>query len=115
MRPVHVVQLIPDDELLPEIDVVGVVEQRVGLKRVARMQAFDLAVEVGARRRDVHVPDTEVLHVPVEPGRELVAVVRADRVEPEGEASDHMVDEVDRACRDSGRDTRRSGADRSGM
>ncbi|KUK47709.1 MAG: hypothetical protein XD74_1686 [Actinobacteria bacterium 66_15] len=35
MRSVHVVELLPDDELLPEIDVVGVVEQLVELEQVA--------------------------------------------------------------------------------
>jgi len=29
MRSVHVVELLPDDELLPEIDVVGVVESNI--------------------------------------------------------------------------------------
>jgi len=63
MGTVHVVELLPDDELLPEIDVVGVVEHLVELQFVCQMRLFDLAVEVGARRLDVHVPDTETPRV----------------------------------------------------
>ncbi len=74
MGPVYVVELLPDGELLPEIDVVGVIEQLVKLKFAGQMRTFDLAVEVGARRLDVHVRDTEVLHMPVESDPELVAV-----------------------------------------
>jgi hypothetical protein len=61
------------------------------------VRALDLAVEVGLARLDVDVAHAEVLHVPVELRLPLVPVVGADRVDAEGEALDHVVDEVDRA------------------
>ena len=92
----HVIELLPDRELRPEIDVVGVVEQLIELELVGQMRPLDLAVEVRARRLDVNVPDSEVLHVPVELGLKLVAVVRSHGLDPEREAVDDVVDEVDR-------------------
>lgn len=96
MWAVDVVELLPYGQLLLEIDVVGVVEQLVELELVRQVGSLDLAVEVWTRRLDVDVPDTQVLHVPVESRLELVAIVRANRADPEREALDDVVGEVDR-------------------
>lgn len=48
-------------------------------------------------RFDLDVPDPPVRHVPGELGLELMAAVGADRVNPEREPLDHVVDELDGA------------------
>jgi len=97
MRPLQVVELLPDRQLGTQVDVARVVEQLVELELIGEVRSFDLAVQVRTRRLDVDVVHAEVFSVPVELGLPLVPVVGPDRVDAEGEALDHVVEEVDGA------------------
>lgn len=44
---VDVVELLPHGQLLPEVDIVGVVEQLVELKFVGQVRALDLPLRFG--------------------------------------------------------------------
>ena len=97
MRSVHVVELLPDDELLPESDAAGVVGRLVELECVGQMRAFDrgrFRSRLAGLMYTCRIPRSSTCQW--NRTVELVTVVRADRVDAEGEAFDHVVDELDR-------------------
>ena len=86
MRPVEVVEVLPLPETLGEqarlVDH-DAIEKPVELVGVDAVRAFELSVEAGRRRPDVHVADPPVEHVVVEAGLELSAIVGLDGLDPE--------------------------------
>ena len=59
------------------------------------MRSLDFAVQPGRRGLDVGVADAPVQDVPVEARLELGAVVGLDRLDPEREPLQHVVEELD--------------------
>ena len=81
-----------------KVDVVGnpvAIQELIELLVIDAMRSFDLAVEMGCPRPDVHVADVARLEVPVEMRLKLRAVVRLDDVHPEGQSPEDLIDEGD--------------------
>ena len=91
-----IVEVLPFNELLLEIDIILVGEQLVELVPVGLVGSFHLAIELRGPRFDVDVPDSLVGDVPVEPRLELVPSIGSDRVNPKWELLDHAIDEINR-------------------
>ena len=100
MRPVVVVIVLPLTQLLVEqVDVVAdavLVDELVELLVVDAMRALDFAIEPRRSRPDVHVPDVELLQVPVELRLKLGAVVRLDDEDAEWQSTNDLVGEANR-------------------
>ena len=95
VRSVVVVKALPHRQLLLEIYIIFVSQELVELVLVGPVRSLDLPIELWCSRLDVDVVHALVRDVPVEESLELVAAVRADRLDPERELLDHVVDEVD--------------------
>src|SRR5215211_8779499 len=96
--PVVVVEVLPLAQLV--VEDLGVVDhhpvqQLVELLSIDAMRALDLAVQPRRPRLDVVVADALVQDVPVEAGAELDAVVSLDDLDSEGQAFQHIIDELD--------------------
>ena len=59
------------------------------------MGSFDLAVEMGCPRPDVHVADVELFEMPVEVGLEFRSVIGLNDVDAEVQPLQHVIDELD--------------------
>ena len=95
MGSVEIVELLPGSELLVQIDIIGVRQQLVELLLVGSMRSLDLAIQLRGSRFDVYVPDTLVLHVPMEAGLPLMSAIRTHRMDAEErKLLDHVVDKV---------------------
>jgi len=95
MRSVVVVEALPDRQLLFEIDIVFVGQELVELVLVGSMRALDLPVELWRPWLDVDMFHAVIRDMLVEQCLELVAAIGADRLDPEWELLDHVIDEVD--------------------
>jgi hypothetical protein len=96
--PVVVVEVLPLAQLV--VEDLGVidhhpVQQLVELLSIDPVGALDLAVEPRWPRLDVVVADAFVQDVPVEAGAELDAVVGLDDLDAEGQAFQHVIEELD--------------------
>src|SRR6476620_12395223 len=60
------------------------------------MGSFDLPVEMGSPRPDVHVADVAGFEMPVEMGLEFGAVVGLNDVDAEGQPSEDLANKFDR-------------------
>jgi len=92
---IEIVEALPDGQLLLEIDVIAVREQRVELVLVGSLGPLHFPVQLRCARFYVDVFHAQVGHGPVEQSLELVAAGRADGAYPERELLHHVVDEVD--------------------
>src|SRR5918995_124869 len=98
MRPMVVVEVFPFLELV--VEHLGVVdndplEEPVELLGVDAMGALDFAVESRGAWLDVDMAGAFVQHMPVEAGGELGPIVGLDDLDPEREALQHVVQELD--------------------
>ena len=95
VRPIVVIEAFPDRQLLLEVHIPLVREELVELVLVGPMRPLDLSVQLGRSRFDVDVFHAFVCNVPVEERLELVAAIRADRLDPKRELLNDEIDEVD--------------------
>ena len=94
MRALVVVEVLPFDQLLIEIDVTRVRQQLIERLLVGPMRPLHLAVERWRSGRDVDVPDAVVGPVPMKLGLELMATVSPYRMQPKRKLRDHVVEAV---------------------
>src|SRR6516164_5563899 len=81
-----------------QVNVVGdpvPIEQLIKLLIVDAVRSFDLAVEVRRPGPDIHVPDVELLEMPVELRLKFGAAVGLHDVDPKRESTPHLVNELD--------------------
>ncbi len=90
-----VVEVLPGRQLLLEVDIVLGGQELVELVLVGSMRALDLPIELWRPGLDVDVLHAAARDMPVEERLELVAAIGADRLDPEREPLDHVIDEAD--------------------
>ena len=101
MGALVVVEVLPFDQLLVEIDVTRIRQQLIELLLVGPMRPLHLAVELWRPGLDVDVPDAVVGQVPMKLGLELMARVGPYRMQSKRTLLDHVVEEGYGACRPS--------------
>lgn len=97
MGSVKVIKVLSLLYLFAQIHIVGIAQQLIELPFIRKVGPLNFSIEFWSTRLYVAVLHAKVPYMPIEPGLELVPVVRLDRMDSEGELLDHVIHKVNGA------------------